>query len=268
MKPKSKQINLVLSGTGAMYPVHAGAVCALMDLGYTFKALSGTSGGAIIATAIAGGVSRDRLKRSVIDYNPWRILFKNPQFPFGKGWGVYNNKPIETILDRFGGDITFEQSPIPINIIATQLIPTYSKFLFNKMNTPDVSLSEACRISSTIPILFQAIKYKGSTFIDGTFADNLHIDPYRNEFENTIAICVKVRSMANPNTFWQYLKSCLSMIITGQGAYNYIPDNLTFIPIDIHNYTVPLKFNLSRKDRHKLFEAGYNAVMFDLTNKE
>jgi predicted acylesterase/phospholipase RssA len=264
MKPKSKHINLVLSSTGALYPVHAGAACALMDLGYTFKGFSSTSGGAIIATALASGISRDRLKRMVVDYNPWRIIFKNPSNPFNKGWGIYDNTPVEGIVDRLGGQMTFEQSPIPIHIVATQLLPIFREVVLSKDVSPELTLSQACRLSSTIPILFKVASYKGASLIDGTFADNLHVQPFRQDFENTIAITINIRSVAHPKTFWQYIKSCLSLVLSGQGSWTYVPDNLTLIPIDVYDYITPLKFNLSRRDRIRLFDTGYNAIIKQL----
>lgn len=261
VKPKSKKINLVLSGTGALYPAHAGAVCALIDQGYEFKAIAGTSGGAIIATALAGGTSRDRMKRMLIDFNPWPRLFKKFTSPFQKGWGFYNNKAAERMCDRLGGNIKFSELKIPIYIVATQILPSHERVVFNAETSPDLTLSQAARISSALPILFQSISYKGKTLIDGTFADNLYIEPFEDDFDNTIAINLNVKSVQRPRTFWEFVKLCLSMIQTGQGTGTYTPNNLTVIPIEICNYTTPLRFRLSRRDRANLFEAGYNAVM-------
>lgn len=259
-KPKSKDINLVLSGTGALYPIHVGAVCALRDLGYNIKAVSGTSGGSIVATALATGVSREKFRRRFVDFNPWNLLFQDGNF-FSKGWGIYNNKVLTKILDRVGGKTTFAECPIPIHVVATRVTPNYDRIVFNKETSPDLTLSEACRMSSNVPILFKAIPYKGSLIIDGTFSDNLHIEPFADDFKNTIAIGVKVKARNNPSNFWQYLKTVLSMLLTGQGEGPYIPKDLTFIPIDIYDYTTPMKFNLSRKDRKRLFETGYNSVL-------
>lgn len=259
-KPRSKKINLVLSGTGALYPAHAGAVCALIDQGFEFKALAGTSGGAIIATAIAGGTSRDRLKRIMIDYNPWPKFFKKFKWPFQTGWGFYSNKPSIKMFDRLGGTKTFEEAHLPVYIIATQILPTHEKVIFSKETSPKLTLSEAAQISSSLPILFQATSYKGRTLIDGTFADNLYVKPFEDDFENTIAINLHVRSIQRPKTFLEFVRLCLSMIQTGQGIGSYTPPKLTVISIEIYNYTTPLRFRLSRKDRASLFEEGYNAV--------
>ena len=260
MKPKSKNINLVLSGTGALYPVHVGAVCALKDMGYNIKAIAGTSGGAIVATAVAGGVSRDKLQRRFIDFNPWNFLFQDGNI-FSKGWGIYSNEVLIRIMSRLGGDTTFAECTIPTTFVATRISPTYGTVIFSKETTPDLTLGEACRISSNIPILFKAIPFKGNLLIDGMFSDNLHIKPFEDDFENTIAIGVKVKTSNNPTSFWQYIKTCFSMLLTGQGEGSYIPKNLTFIPVDIHDYITPMKFSLSRTDRKRLFDTGYNAVV-------
>lgn len=260
MKPKSKNINLVLSGTGALYPAHVGAVCALRDLNYNIKAISGTSGGAIVATAVVGQVSKQKFKRRFLDFNPWNLLFQNGNI-FSKGWGVYSNQVLIRIMNRIGGQTTFAESPIPVHFVATKISPTYDTVIFNKETTPNMTLGEACRISSNIPILFKAIPYKGNLLIDGMFSDNLHIKPFEDDFENTIAIAVKVKAPNNPTNFWQYIKTCFSMLLSGQGEGSYIPKNLTYIPVDIYDTITPLKFNFSRADRKRLFETGYNAVV-------
>lgn len=259
--PKSKKINLVLSGTGALYTAHAGAINALVDLGYSFKALSGTSGGSIIAMALAAGISPNRIKRSLIDFSPWSKLLRKTLWPFNKGWGLYSNKPLIQMLNKLGGKTRFEDCQVPINIVATQVVPNHQRIVFNQQTTPKLTLGEAVRISTSLPILFQAIPFKGKTLTDGTFADNLFIEPFEDDFDNTVAINLKVRSITHPTNFWEYIKLCLSMLFTGQGTGVYTPKNLTLIPIDIHDYTTPLKFRLSRNDRITLYEAGYNAVM-------
>jgi NTE family protein len=257
----TKRVNLVLSGTGALYPAHAGAVQALLDLGYSFKAVSGTSGGAILALAIASQHDFNRTRRILIDYDPWPRLMEKFTLPFKNGWGFYDNQACLQMYDWLGGNITFKDVPIPIHIVATQVVPKYKRFIFNKENTPDLTLSEAVRISSAIPILFKSITIDGKILTDGTFADNLYIEPFEDDFENTIALELNVCSTSSPRSFWEYVKLSLSMLITGQGSGKYSPKGLTFIPLNIYQYMTPLRFRLSRNDRKKLYNAGYQAVI-------
>jgi len=267
MKPHSKKINLVLSGTGAFYPVHAGALIALLELGYEVKAISATSGGAIVAACLAGQCNLRKMKRMIVNYNPWSILLKNAQWKFDANWGFYDNTATERLVYRMGGDVSFKDASIPVTIIATQVLPTFDRIIFNRDTVPDMMLSRAAQISSTIPILFQPIHFEDKTLIDGSFIDNLHIESFKDDFKNTIAIGVKVRALSDPKTFWQYLKYCGSMLLADQGTH-YIPEDLTYIPINIYDHFSPLKFDLTRADRLKLFNIGYDAIKNNLELKD
>lgn len=261
VKPRSKKVNLVISGTGALYPAHAGAVCALMDLGYSFKAVSATSGGALIASALCAGIPKETLRRVIINFNPWKVLLRSPKLPITNGWGFFDNLPLVNVLKRMFGALTFAQSPIPIHIVATQLFPVFGRFVFNKESHPDMTLAEACRVSSAVPVLFRVVSLDGMQFIDGSFSDDLPISTFANEYENTIALNIQINSIVKPVTFWQFIRFCLSMIINDQGQWKFTPAKLTTIPIEIDHYTSPLQFNLTRADRKRLFELGYQAVM-------
>lgn len=266
MKPQSKKINLVLSGTGAFYPVHAGALIALLELGFEVKAISATSGGAIIAACLAGQGNLRKMKRMIVDYNPWSILLKKAQWKLDSNWGIYDNTATERLVSRMGGDFTFKEASIPVSIIATQVLPTFDRVVFNGDYTPDMKLSYAAQISSTIPILFQPIYFRDKTLIDGSFIDNLHIESFKDDFKNTIAIGVKVRALSDPKTFWQYLKYCASMLFT-DGSH-YMPEDITYIPINIYDHFSPLKFDLTRADRLRLFNIGYDSIKRNKDLKE
>lgn len=267
MKPQSKKINLVLSGTGAFYPVHAGALIALLELGYQVKAISATSGGAIIAACHAGANDLRKMKRMIIDYNPWSILLRKPHWKIDSSWGIYENSATESLVSRMGGAVTFAMASIPVTIVATQVLPTFDRIIFDKTSAPDMTLARAAQISSTIPILFQPVQYKDKTLIDGSFIDNLYFSLFKEDFKNTIAISVKARTTSDPKNFWQYLKYCTSMLLTDQGSH-YIPEELTHIPIYIYDHFSPLKFDLTRADRLKLFNTGYQAIMQNKDLKE
>lgn len=254
-----REINLVLSGSGALYPVHVGAVCALHHLGFTFKAVSASSGGAVVASAIASKTSFNRLKRLVIDYDPWPRLIRKIQWPH-KTWGFFSNRKVQTLVGRICGDSTFKQVDIPIHIVATQVQPYFKRIFLNREFSPDMTLAQAVQISTAIPVLFEPIIIDDKTFIDGTFTDSLPIEVFKNDFTNTIALQIKVKSKESPQSFWEFLKVCLSLIIASPDL-SYVPDDLVLIPLNIYDQVSPLKFFMSRKDRQRLFDIGYNSVI-------
>lgn len=260
----TKQVNLVLSGSGSLYPIHAGAVCALLELGFQFKSIAATSGGAIIGAAVCAGVGIPRLKRTVIDFNPWRILLRKISNPL-RGWGLYDNSLLEGMLTKFFGNISFDQSPIPIHILATQLSPTLQKVIFSKETTPNMSLAKACQISGTIPLLFKVARYEDTPYLDGGLADDLPISIFQSDFANTIAIDIRCRPH-KPNTFWQFLRFCFSLIVNERGYWRFSPTNLTLISVDVNHYLTMAQFRLSRKERKHLFDLGYSQVYNYFTN--
>ena len=76
----NRNIKLVLSGSGTLYPVFVGAIKRLIKKGHQVQAICGTSGGAIVAAAIAGGMPIEDLEKLVkrllpidmVDY--WKLL--------------------------------------------------------------------------------------------------------------------------------------------------------------------------------------------------
>lgn len=259
---KSKYINLVLSSTGSLYPALVGGVYALMEQGYTFKAISGTSGGAIIGISLATDISKERLKRLFIDYNPWPKLLTKISHPFSGRWGFFNSQDASSSLfEKLGGNITFRELKKPLYIVATQVLPFYDKFIFCKETTPDIKIAEAARISSAIPILFTSIVHQGKTLVDGSLTDNLHIRPFEEEFDQTIALSLEVVPHKGPKSFWQFISSSLSLWLSGQGSSSYTPKGLTFIPINLHDFSSPISLSFSRNQKIQLFDLGYNSVI-------
>lgn len=254
-----RNINLVLSGSGALYPAHVGAVCALYNLGFRFKAVSASSGGAVIGSAIACRTSLSRLKRLTINYDPWPKLIRQIRWPF-KSWGFYSNQKVQDLVAKICGTTTFSEATIPISIVATQVLPFYQRVMFNSKQTPNLKLTEAVQITTAIPILFEPIKFDSRTFIDGTFTDSLPIDPFKEDFENTIALQIKVKSKESPQGFWDFVKTCISLVITSQDM-SFVPEKLTLITINIYQHISPIRFFMGRKDRQILFDIGYNSVI-------
>jgi len=52
-----KKVNVALAGSGQLYPVFVGALICLKERGLEIAEISGTSGGAIIAAALASGLA-------------------------------------------------------------------------------------------------------------------------------------------------------------------------------------------------------------------
>jgi NTE family protein len=92
------EADLVLEGGGVKGIALAGAITVLMDRGYEFKRVAGTSAGAIVGALVAAGVGKDELisTMSSLDYrefqdgHPWDHLAVGKMFDLIGEHGVYH----------------------------------------------------------------------------------------------------------------------------------------------------------------------------------
>lgn len=177
-------MNIVLSGSGLLYPVHAGAMGAVIDRGIKIDSLTGVSGGAIIAAAIACGYdSREKLTNLVLESLPYENdLIDFTLFPFYH-WGLIKGDALEQELKKKFGNKKFKDLALDLNIIAVH-IDTKMEVVFNRENTPEVFVHEAVRASISIPLVFKPYSFKNSQverqglYVDGGVAVGFPLDIY------------------------------------------------------------------------------------------
>ncbi len=75
------RIKLVSSGSGLRFYAQLGAAARLMEHGFVVEEALGTSGGAIVAAAIASGMGPTDLRQNALKLAP--IDFLSPRVPFG-----------------------------------------------------------------------------------------------------------------------------------------------------------------------------------------
>lgn len=98
--------DLVLEGGGVKGIALAGAITVLMERGYKFKRIAGTSAGSIVGALVAAGFSRHELVSAVssIDYrkfqdgHPWDHLAAGKMFELVTEHGVYHGNYLKTWL--------------------------------------------------------------------------------------------------------------------------------------------------------------------------
>lgn len=104
-------------------------------------------------------------------------------------------------------NLTFEQAdqlrknsdfkdvaPLEINIAITELADSKgTKFISHMVNAnnqeyKDMPIATACRISMNLPYAFEPIKYKGKSYTDGGWTNNVPSNVYENEPGNSVII--------------------------------------------------------------------------------
>jgi len=151
--------------------------------------VAGTSAGAIMATLIAIGVNPldiERLIRTIkftdfIDSN-WGFIRNS--YRFLKNFGLYKGDIFydwlgDIIADHIGyKDATFidlyDFNKMELVITGTCL-NTFSTEYFSYKTTPDMPIRLAVRISISIPLFFEAVKYNNKIYTDGGVIANFPI---------------------------------------------------------------------------------------------
>lgn len=172
----SKVIKLVLSGSGALYPVHVGAIMCLAEHGYTFSEVCGTSGGALVAAALASGYKPNKeliqlIKKTLPGKNN---LIKFSVMTLFKKWGLADSSGIEEVFSKHMPK-TMAEVKIPLHIISVN-IDRRVDVVFSSKDTPDMSLPRAIVASMSIPGIFAPIKIAGERHVDGGISANYFLN--------------------------------------------------------------------------------------------
>jgi NTE family protein len=178
-----KDISIVLSGSGTLFPLHAGALCAVEDAGYTIKEITGVSGGALVGALWAAGY-RGRDLRKVLCDNPLTWKFWDLSLWPWRSLGLLKGRKIERLIGKIIGPVQKfkDVKDLHLNIVTACLDfqadpleprPTY----WTQKNSPDQSISRAVRASMSLPGIFTPVSMSdGLRHVDGGVLNNFPID--------------------------------------------------------------------------------------------
>src|ERR1022692_1336652 len=168
------KIRAALSGSGFLAPIHAGAVCAFLDNGIEIAEVSGTSGGSIVGAILASGMTSAQIKQIALDDLPDGIVAYRPISLFFHE-GLNSGDILQSWLDSILGNVTFATAKIPISIMATD-IDAGESFRFDAVNTPNITLAQACRASASVPIVYVPAEVAGKKLCDAGMVCNIPVD--------------------------------------------------------------------------------------------
>jgi len=194
--------NLVLSGGGVICISYAGILKYLEEKNYIkdITSIAGTSGGAIFGLMITLGYTYNDLLLLIngLNFLEVRDITSENLLEFFNNFGIDTGNKltylIKLLLNKKLGSncehITFIElfNKTKINLIITgTCLDTRSIEYFNYINTPDMKLLSALRISFSIPIVYNKVIYNNKTYVDGGLIDNLPIDIFKNDIIHTLA---------------------------------------------------------------------------------
>lgn len=230
----------------------------------------GTSGGGIFALMVIIGYSYKDLKQLILflDFNSLKDINCDNICKFNENYGIDTGDNLLQLIKimikkkNINEEVTFKDLYNKTNIIFTltgTCIEKQSIEYFNYKLTPNMTILKAIRITYSIPIIYNCVRYNNYTYVDGGILENYPINFLKENIENTLGFYLiggyEDRTVNSINNF--ILGILLSMI--RKNEYNIVNKYI--------NNTVSIKcnfssidFNISKEQKIKAIENGYTCI--------
>ncbi|ADZ71846.1 patatin-like phospholipase family protein [Polymorphum gilvum] len=187
------RIGIALGGGGARGMTHIPVLEAFDDLGIRPHAIAGSSIGALIGAAYAGGLSGREIReiavetfrdRNAVVSRLWRL--RPRRFSDLVGGSLVQFDPLK-VVSLFAGDRLvhdFEDLKIPLVVLATDF------YGCTEIDIRSGPLLPAIAASIAIPVVFRPVRLHGRVLIDGGVANPLPFDALPPECDVLVAVDV------------------------------------------------------------------------------
>lgn len=196
------RVGIALAGGFARGIAHIGVLRVLREAGVPVDVVSGTSVGALIATAYCAGAPLEMMERighetKFTDFGRWT-----------PSWlGLATNNRLEDFVARFTTIKRFEELQKPLAIATTDInlgLPVYYH---------GGPLGPPLRASCAYPGLFVPVKYEGRTLVDGFLTALVPIEgTLLLGAEIVIAVYLEAGAVNEPRTFTDVLSRSFTII--------------------------------------------------------
>jgi len=185
-EPDSTTVSLVLGSGGARGLAHIGVIRVLEQAGWKIGAITGSSMGALIGGFYAAGRLDDYTDwvTALTEFNVLRYL----DVAWG-GAGMLKGRMLMDTLQQFIGSHRIEDLPIPLTIVATDVLARKEVWL----NRGD--LFDAIRASIAVPTIFTPHVLNGRPLLDGGILNPVPIAPALHDRTDAI-IAVSLSGVA------------------------------------------------------------------------
>ena len=220
------------------------------------KNFAGTSIGSVILFFIIIGYTIKEINYIIINLNFFKLQSEINIENLLINNGINNGLKIIILLKFFLNkklnidDITFKELHLKYNKNFIVIGTNFSKgeeAIFNHINTPDMSIITAIRISISIPFIFTPVLYNNEYYVDGALTNTLPIN-YCNE-ETTISINLPYSDSYKIDNIFDVLLNSIKIMSKSISCKNKcnINDNIINIYNDESYTSYELNINLETK---------------------
>src|SRR5919112_5662242 len=188
----ARRIGLVLGGGGLKGFAHLGVLRALEERGIRPVLFAGTSIGALIASAYAGGMSIDEMTRranSLRRRDLFRINHVGMLLARMRCSSLYLEETLRVLCDSVCPRGTFDDFPVPV-LVNTVDLERGTLLVWGLPRLRDVSVRDAVYASCALPGFFPPGRVADRLCIDGGVVDNLPVSVMSQFADIIIAVDV------------------------------------------------------------------------------
>ena len=262
----TEKIVPILAGGGTRLPAHLGVLHALNELQIGFDNIVGVSGGSIIASMFASGLSIDEIKEIALRTNYTQFTGRS-LFKLIRNGGLSSGDVFEKWVDNHLKGKTFSQMDIKLHLVATD-VRSGKPVIFNQESTPNMKVSEAVRFSMSIPLVFSFKPFGKHLMVDGSILseDALHRNWAK---DGTPVMCFRLRSEheydeLKKNRFFPIFNYITLLIRTFMTTISreYINEAFWHNTIVINTGECSgVNFSMTDEEKLALFQIGYQTAL-------
>lgn len=204
IKPEEPRLGLALGGGAVLGAAHIGVLKAFEERKMKISAISGTSIGAFVAALFAFGKSPEEIEEIALHLK-WHDI---TGFRLSK-LGLLTLSRVQNFLEELLGYVEFEDSSIPLTVIATD-IGTAEKVILKSGE-----LAPAVIASMSLPGVFSPINYNGRMLVDGGLLEIVPVSPLASLGANRIigVNLVAKRQYRNPGNILELLGNTFDITV-------------------------------------------------------
>lgn len=245
---------------------YVGAVGALARQGFEFKSISACSAGSLIGALLAAGKTPAELESFVLDLDLRRFAGRTLLNPFALFFWPFARRAksglAQAFSERLGTEPTFGALPLPFATIAADL-RTRRILVYSTTRTPEMLVSEALEIATTVPLLFPPHERGGRLLVDGAIASQCPLwlpAEYRDELPIVTLAPRRPPTAQRPRNVGEYADWIIGVGSASRDFYlaNQMP-RVRSLEIDCGQIRYD-QVRLSRADKEFLIQAGQDAV--------
>ncbi len=166
---------LVLGGGGMKGLAHVGVLQALLERGHRPTRIIGSSVGALVGAAWAGGVGIAKLREIALSLrrkDVFAVAHADMALKRMRSPALFKREPLANLIARTVGDLTFQQLDPPV-IINTVDLNSGMQVFWGLPGLDDIRVADAVFASCALPGYFPPHEIGGRFFVDGAVVSNV-----------------------------------------------------------------------------------------------